>query len=98
VSFSCTVLCRISSGRRIPFFVFKQEAAVWLSIHEPYCPTITGFEIFRDVAAYNAILYIVCLVPDFSFVGQIYCARERLRCVDLTVVALINAVPWDVLP
>ena len=28
-----------------PFFVFKQEAAVWLCIHESYCPTITGFEI-----------------------------------------------------
>jgi len=67
-------------------------------IAQPLLGLKSYFGIFRDVAAYNAVLHSVCLVSDLSFVGQIYCARERVRCVDLVVVALINAVPWDVLP
>jgi hypothetical protein len=44
-------------------------------------------------------IHIYFNVPDFLFMWDvIYCARECLRCVALTVEALINAVPWDVLP
>jgi len=39
-------------------------------IAQPLVGLKSCYRIFRDVAAYNAIPYIVCLIPDFPFMSD----------------------------